>query len=470
LGTRHGHDITELRNVEERNEVNESIRGLTCLELAEQEDNLACYNILAPSFKATLKADGQDAKTREARQAEKTEPRVALAVAGYDEGPVKTSPLASTLGWHKLLESLESFLEETDIESYGKRNASLSVCNAALLEDASTEEIERLFKIVAGMHSVSFYGCTLKTEKTCLTALKVLVSRLGSDSTGNLPAGLPCKIRMTSAAAEELSPAEEKQNDIEALQELSRFVTLAGKWTGFIGAHNGLLDPKQFQRIELSAQPDAKAMTRASLFVSRISAWVHHHGGLDQDEDSLATWVRRQNLMPFARSVMRFFDAQVLLTSEYDHPKQACDASVIPFLHLVLQSWFATAPTENAGDQWEAWARIYGIDESVMKQYVAPALDNVLESILRMWKVLDPLCKDPQASSAKVSCIAELVRKVVPEALMVRLPKIHARLQKYYSADRPSKANQTGKVSLTGGAMSLRPNGGLRSFGRAMKA
>merc|ERR1719506_1933516 len=87
-----------------------------------------------------------------------------------------------------------------------------------------------------------------------------------------------------------------------------------GKWTGFVGAHNGLLDPKQFQRIELSAQPDAKAMTWAALYVNRISAWLHHHGDMDEDDDSLATWVRRQSLMPMARAVMRFFDAQVLLS------------------------------------------------------------------------------------------------------------------------------------------------------------
>merc|ERR1712054_442898 len=42
---RHGHDITGLRNVEERSTTNECVKGLTCLELAEQEGNLACFNI-----------------------------------------------------------------------------------------------------------------------------------------------------------------------------------------------------------------------------------------------------------------------------------------------------------------------------------------------------------------------------------------------------------------------------------------
>jgi len=166
--------------------------------------------------------------------------------------------------------------------------------------------------------------------------------------------------------------------------------------------------------------------------------------------------------MPPARAVQMHLNLDELLVARYEDPRSACDPSVIRFLHLVLQAWFAIAPQESSDDPWYTWAQRCGIDSRIMKEQLAPTLDLVLESLLRMWKLLDPLCKDFKAGLVKVNSIAELLRRCVPEPLFGRLPHTHDRLEKYRGTlAAPAKHRPAGKVSLTAhpACQSLRPGG-----------
>merc|ERR1711988_435106 len=106
--------------------------------------------------------------------------------------------------------------------------------------------------------------------------------------------------------------------------------------------------------------------------------------------------------MPLARAVQMFMNMEKLLATGFEDPRHACDPCVVHFLYLVLRGWFTTAPQEECDDPWSTWAQHHAVDERLMKEQLAPTLDNVLESLLRTWKLLDPLCKDFKVSSMQV--------------------------------------------------------------------
>merc|ERR1712046_407923 len=107
--------------------------------------------------------------------------------------------------------------------------------NMQFLDDASEEFLEELLTTVAGLYSFEMQSSTLKTDRTCLNALRVVVSRLGSETGENTPPGMPYKIRLASAVAEGLSPPEEVGIDAEMERQLCRFVELSALWPGFLG-------------------------------------------------------------------------------------------------------------------------------------------------------------------------------------------------------------------------------------------
>lgn len=80
----HKHDITHLRNVEERSDTRQPLVELTCLEFAEKVGNYECYNLLAPVFGVPLHSEASDEATREERLALSTAP-VVLVIANDEE-------------------------------------------------------------------------------------------------------------------------------------------------------------------------------------------------------------------------------------------------------------------------------------------------------------------------------------------------------------------------------------------------
>lgn len=152
--------------------------------------------------------------------------------------------------------------------------------------------------------------------------------------------------------------------------------------------------------------------------------------------------------MPLAREVFeRFFNREKLLLDQPMDVAQNIDPSVVPFLKMTLTAWFHTAASspEDTHDAWGAWAETIQVDDDVLKKELAPALDLVLESLLRMWKALDPVCK-----RSGVHSMVHLVKSCIPPGLLNRLPNTRRRLE------RPCQAKT--KVSLTGKTTTLKPS------------
>jgi hypothetical protein len=459
---RHGHDITELRNVEEKSKIGESLRGLTCLELARQEGNWACFNILASVFGVSQSELGIDANPRAARLEARGIPHADL-LADIDTEPIRTINMQQDMNWEDLLEVVRLFTITTEFQPPALCKLSLQVFNLTFLDDPSDEQIDELFTLTAGIYSLELRSCVMKTDRTCLAALRALMSRLSLHSCDRLPPGIPQKVLLSMAVIEDLEPDEEAVVDEEVETLICQYAEVCGRWPGFLGAKSGFVSSKQRARIGDRRNGEGFAASWAAIYATRLNSFLFHHRDGDDDNLGLESWHQNRELMPLARSVANFFHSQRLLNSTLDDPLVAVDPSLVPFLQMVLRGWFATAPRAPSVDPWGSWAQHCGVDETVMKQHLAPALDLVLESLVRMWKVLDAVCKSPRARQANVSSVGELIRNCVPEPLIDRLPNTRDRLRKYYgtsAARQPKKASD--RVSLLSSGQSLRPAWSLR--------
>ncbi|CAK9114738.1 unnamed protein product [Durusdinium trenchii] len=229
---RHGHDIKELRNVEERNDYAAPTKGLTCLELAEQSKNMLCYNILAPLFGVLAKEGATDVNPREVRVEQRALPRVEAESQGT---PLFVCLADEKHDWAWVIEVIKSFKKEK-MQSFDSSQIVIRLENLILEEDATEVQAEELLAETADMH-LEANACTWKTDRTNLNFFKVVVDRLSTPSTDHLPALLPRKVQIPSVAAEDLSATEEEDVDLEVGQLFLQYVAICGRWLGFVGAH-----------------------------------------------------------------------------------------------------------------------------------------------------------------------------------------------------------------------------------------
>jgi hypothetical protein len=452
-----GHNITELRNVEERNQVGEAVRGLTCLELAEQEGNFGCYNILAPLFGVPAKDIGLNTNLRAARLAIRMLPRVELAIDS-DADPLKIIELPNT-EWERVLDAVNVLMRSEECRYAAVDRLLVRVCNVAFLFDATEQHLDELLAATEGTRAVEASNCSMATDRTCIRCLRVVVSRLETNGNGHLPSRMPQKVHLASPSVEELSAEEEAIFDAEAGLLVSRFVELCGRWPGFLGARAGLVSKKQQLRLARNPDGGSFAASWAAVYATRVPSFLAY--GRDVGEGSLENWLRTRELMPLVRAVSNhFYSTDRLLTSGFQHPVDAVDPAAVQFLMMTLLAWFALAPREaGVKDPWRAWAERLGADEEIVKQELAPALDVALESLLRMWKVLNPLCRNPRARATNATTVSELIKQVVPETLLCRLPMTQSRLQKYNGPRLSPAAQSTSKgFSLSSIPTSLRPD------------
>ena len=425
---RHGHDITQLRNVEEHDAVLGPTKGLTCLELADQSGNLSCYNVLAPVFGVPPKQGGADANPREARMPQMSLPRIELVTSNRPEPSIRW---ASEQNWEWVLQEVRSLTKDIAAE-----HVFINLKNLKLEDDVTESQVQELLR--AGCE-IEANGCTWKTDKTALNFLRVVVERLGT-SGRHLPAQMPARVDIASSTAEDLEQSKEEEVDREVAQLLLGFVETCGRWVGFKGARNGLISPKQRMRLAVQG-PAVEAACWAAIYATRVSAFLAHVAP-DVDGDGLGQWLRSRQLMPLARAIYeRFFDTAKLLSEEPRDVCQNLNPAVVPFLEMTLKAWFQAIP-----GNWRAWARALDVEEDLMINELAPALDLVLESILRMWKALDPICR----FGGRVN-VSHLVRSCVPAGLLSSLPNTRLRLEKRCV---PKKE----KVSLTQKTFNLKPS------------
>ena len=281
----HGHDITQLRNVEE-SDILGAQRGLTCLELSEQEGNLACYNILAPLFNVPAKDSGADANPREARMAERLLPRVELAA---DEQTLQAHPMnPESLNWEAVLVAI-SGLKVKESSARDPHQMVIRLQNLSLDDDASEQLADQILGEAKGMAALEANLCTWKTDKTALSFLAAVVKRLDGESSEHLPPRMPRKVDISSPTAEDLPVEEESSVDEQACTLLHQFVGSCGKWPEFLGARNGLISRKQGLRV---AQRDAQshAATVAAIYATRVNAFLGYIPGDLEDIPNPEPW------------------------------------------------------------------------------------------------------------------------------------------------------------------------------------
>eukprot|EP00930_Biecheleria_cincta_P032472 TRINITY_DN22530_c0_g1_i1.p1 TRINITY_DN22530_c0_g1~~TRINITY_DN22530_c0_g1_i1.p1 ORF type:complete len:726 (-),score=131.11 TRINITY_DN22530_c0_g1_i1:87-2264(-) len=450
----HSHDITQLRNVEERTMLGDTVKGLSCLELAEQENNLACYNILAPLFSAPTKRNGIDANPREARLALRMIPRVEVAT---EEGEALRTVELTNFDWCNVLDAVRLLWNGHD-EDPG--HVLIRIESVAFNSDASEEQLDQLLAKTEGMLAIEANGCMMKSDKTALHCLRVVVGRLNQSEADHLPSGMPQKVHLSSPVANELALEEQANVDAETAKLQSELTRLCGNWPGFLGARNGLISVKQRQRLALSDDCTIHAASFASIYATRLFCFVRHHGFAD-DDTGLGAWIRQRELMPLARAVFKnFFSHEKLLASEFSNCGRALDPAVVHFLKITLSAWFSTVPQDARENTWSVWGDRLRADHEVMDE-LASALDKVLDSLLRMWKALDAACQHPKAKSAGAVSIGHLIKACVPEPLMDRLWRTEGRLKKYYPSFFSQQMKpQRVRVSLLSTSTSLRPGTG----------
>lgn len=449
---RHRHDITQLRNVEERSITEGAISGLTCLELADQERNYACYNLLAPLFGVEPKQEAVDKTTRFVRITQMTVPRVELEFSEH-----LTHIELTCFDWHAVVQAVKKLCRGDSHQSRKPRGLTVRLCCIAFVDDPSEEVVQELLSACAGM-ALETSGCMMKSDKTNLAFLKALVKLLDSETELPLPPDLPHKLDISCSVADALPHDEELAVDAQVSALVVSLPQLLSKWPGFLGARNGLITVTQRQRLSLMPDKAAFAASWAAVYCTRLHAFLSH----DRDVDGgYEAWMRKRELMPFARAVMKkFFNQGLLLAREFLDPADAIDPAVIPFLKMTLSAWFSTFP-RGSGDSWQLWAERLGADEVAFQQQLLPAMDLVLESLLRMWKVLNHACKRAASkwSDDKATSIGDLVRKCVPEQLLDRLPLTRDRLERHFpvAVSRPSQPSRPSLTSTISG-VSLRPS------------
>jgi len=455
------HDITLLKNVEDRNELTGApARELTCLELAEQEGNFECYNILAGLFGVPPKENARDQKTREARHALLSTPRVEIR---RNPAEILATTEISSYTWQQVITTVADLLSQVESQNAGLDGIEIHICRVEFADDVSAELVSMLRQAVQGKALIA-EGCTMQSDLTMIEFLRDVVEQLSlaasaENISGDFPGSFPCKVDIASRVAQTLSPSEERDCDEEVLKLLEVFVRLAGRVPGFLGARNGMMSQTQKQR--LTSRSDggrAAAIAWAAVYGTRINSFIYYKQSVDE---GISYWKRQRELMPLARMIYKeFFSVELLLQKEFVDPRDAVHPGLGQFLQQCLEAWFARFPSlPSPVDPWERWAGSLGADPDLVQQELAPALDLVLETLLRMGDVLDYNFRRNSCSAASV---ADLLRKCVPEELFrTRMPTTKRLLEQTggISKATPPPLSRP-RPSLMSTSASLRPGGG----------
>eukprot|EP00929_Paragymnodinium_shiwhaense_P087047 TRINITY_DN47367_c0_g1_i1.p1 TRINITY_DN47367_c0_g1~~TRINITY_DN47367_c0_g1_i1.p1 ORF type:complete len:748 (+),score=134.58 TRINITY_DN47367_c0_g1_i1:276-2246(+) len=446
-------DITKLRNVKEVDLAlgSEKKEGLTCLDLAEQEGNLHCYNILAPFFAVAPRTDAVDANTREARLAASLIPRVEITQEDRSK-PVAVLALDGQ-DWSTVVAAIgqlrSSFNDVSDLI--------VKMCSIEFVSDATEEQIRDVLEATSGMRSIDMEGCTMQTDHTGMQFLRIVVEKLSAEtaaSTGRgLPSGMPSRLNVACEVSKELMEAEQAGLDSTAKDLMLQLTDRAGHWSRFLG--HSFVSHDQWSRLTAHNDRRVRAAAWSSIYAPKLACFLTGSQCVGGNED-LTEWMRKLELMPLAQLVYRFYSTEKLIAGRSQDVSRGVDSAIVPCLRSVLSSWFACAPKDSDSDAqgqdfWVEWAGKLGIDDHVAKRELAPALDVVLESLLRMSKLLDQLCKEVQERS-----IAMLVKDCLPEALLDRLPKCRKLLSEQPVYAPPS--GQSSNISL----LALPTSGSLR--------
>jgi len=449
---RHGHDITMLLNAEERFVGNEPVKQLTCLQLAEQEGNMECYNLLAAHFGVGELSSGVDQQTREERHAAMGRPRLEISLSTTRQGPLsimKSVDLPEPT-WSQVIESMRTVLSSlidgaiVNLDESGTL-LHIKLDHVEFVDDASDEEACTFLDIAAdvGCDTLAMDFCVVRTDRTLVAILGALVCRLQRSLKD---ARVPTRVNVSSAPAQPLSPEDEVACDMEAATLLDKLVSRMGHRPDFLGARNGVISREQKHRLARFGGTNAWPAAWAAVYGSRIAKFVAF---VKEEEEGIEVWLRRQQLLPVARVIFDiFYSREALLQKEFLDPREALDSRVCVFLKMVLESWFALACDEE--NAWHEWGIRLGTDDEVMQVHLAPALDLVLETLLRMDNILDHAC----SKQGGLKSFASILRSAVPCALLGRLPYTKQALgERSDSVPQPARVRSSLLTSTT----SLRP-------------
>lgn len=245
-------------------------------------------------------------------------------------------------------------------------------------------------------------------------------------------APVPQRLQWSANSSSPLEPDEERECDMQVGEELNKYMSLVGERPDFLGLSGGYLGVVQRQRLEVIPEgPRCRshwAAICAAGFAGHVVAFVSREIGTDDDT---RLWIRKQELLPIVRAISGvFFNRAKLLANQARHVADALDPRVASFLSLTLKCWFTQAREED--NPWTQWGNRLGVaDEHIMMYQLAPALDLVLSTLLRMSDLLDPACKQFGVARS----IAGLIRQTVPAALHARLPATAEYLRSQPSCD-----------------------------------
>jgi len=340
----------------------------------------------------------------------------------------------------------------------------VSICDVEFEDDATPEHANMLLNATASFAELRTDACIMKTDHSSVSFLRALLNRFDSTDLAESQSGqsasrshdgqfgMPAFLRVASQVAERLQPDDEAACDQEAAFLLLRLAKSLGNRIDFLGTPDGIVSGGLQARLSQLDALDGWAAFWAVIHGSRIVQFV----AFEKESDKVSElWLKQCKLLPVADAVYRvFFSVSQLLEREYANPKNALDFRVAMFLKLTLTSWFALA--RNEPDAWCRWATRLRVDEEMVYQELAPALDMLLHTLLCMDGVLDDAFKKSSLGGG----IADLIKKVVPSALLGRLPSTSDRLSLQSNTNAAPKCGKTKSLTLSGvgGSVSMRPS------------
>ena len=264
-----------------------------------------------------------------------------------------------------------------------KRAARVRMRRIHFVDEATTEVMDRLFDACAGLDGIEAIGCKFKTDLSWLAYLESLNQRLirAAASGQDAKSVLPSQVEIASPSTESLPPESQIRCDSRCGQMIEEYLQVVAFIPSFLGAE---LTAKQhrdrFATFEDSGQLMAAALAsgRASL-VNDFASDQHANRNGDMD------WALRQKFLPVARLVYaKFFDKKLLLTKQFDDPRDALNPAVACCLRLTLTAWFKPLEKLEGNDplMWQAWQEHLGVEEISYMWQLAEALDLAL-TVLR---------------------------------------------------------------------------------------
>ena len=432
--SRHSHGITHLKVVVEREPTTQvPIKERDCLELAAALHEWKCYNLLAPLFGRPLTQDLESLP--EPSSDVSGRPRVVLICP---RGYLLKRVCLQNETWSELLRCVA----ELNASEKMKRAAKVRLRRVSFADEATAEDMGRLFDACAGLDGVQAIECKFKSDLSWIVYLKSLNQRLSAAVTAGCDAKsiLPRKVELACCSSEDLTPEAQISSDSDAYQMISEYLEVASLVPSFLGAE--LTTPQHRARFATFEDGGHRvAAAYASAQASLVSDLVS-----DQlaEGSNYMDWARRKKLMPMPSAVYRtFFENSTLLEKQFDDPRDALNPAVACFLRLTLRAWFKPLEKLPGNDPflWSAWQAHLGVEEPAQMGQLAESLDLALVVLLEMREVLDYVLRK---ESAEPDSVASLLRACVPATILSRLPAVSEKLAELQVEKKPSKK----KVSL----------------------